>query len=655
MIGQNVGQYRVIEQIGLGGMATVYKAYQPSMDRYVAIKVLPHHFMHDPTFLGRFEREAHTIAKLEHIHILPVYDYGRHEDIPYLVMRYVEGGSLSDLLRAHPTGLPLAEAVRLIGQIASALDYAHARGVIHRDVKPSNALLDYEGNVLLTDFGIAKIAEATVQLTTGGTVGTPAYMSPEQGMGKELTPATDVYSLGVVLYQILTGRVPFEAETPIAVIHAHIYDPLPLPRNFRPDLPEAVERVLLKALAKVPGDRYQTAGEMAAALNEAVRAAPAPPPEKTLVAPVEEVEPIVVEEPPPAPVAIEPTVPAEEWPSPPAPVEGIGPTVVEEPTPPAAPTPPAVLPSVPAPSAAPARARRPAGLLIAGLGIVAAVCIVGVVVTLILPRIRPPAPTTGSDKAQRLTINSAADQAPTYAPLSGNLAFASNRDGDFEIYSLGADGNVTQLTFNDTDDLYPAYAPTGGNLAFASNRDGDFEIYSLDAGGNVTQLTFNDTDDLWPAYAPTGGNLAFASERDGDFEIYVLDADGNVTQLTFNDTDDLYPAYAPRGGNLAFASERDGDFEIYVLDADGNVTQLTSNNADDIRPDYAPLSGNLAFASDRDGDFEIYVLDADGDVTQLTFNNADDLYPAYSPDGSSLAFASKRDGNFEIYALGPGG
>jgi serine/threonine protein kinase len=570
VIGQNVGQYRVIEQIGLGGMATVYKAYQASMDRYVAIKVLPHHFLHDPTFLGRFEREARTIARLEHIHILPVYDYGRHEDVPYLVMRYVEGGSLSSLLKEHPAGLPLTEASRLIGQIASALDYAHARGVIHRDIKPSNMLLDYEGNVLLTDFGIAKIAEATVQLTTGGTVGTPAYMSPEQGMGKELTPATDVYSLGVVLYQILTGRVPFEAETPIAVIHAHIYDPLPLPRNFRPDLPEAVERVLLKALAKAPGDRYQTAGEMAAALSEAVRAKPAPPPEKTLVAPVEEVEPIAMEEPPPAPVAVEPTIPAEEWPSRPEPVpfEGIRPTVVEEPTPPATPTPP-VVPSVPAPSAAPARAHRPVGLLPVGLGIVATVCVVGVVVALILPGIRPPASTTGSDKALRLTNNSATDQSPTYAPLSGNLAFASDRDGDFEIYSLGADGNVTQLTFNSASDLYPAYAPTGGNLAFASNRDGDYEIYVLDADGNVTQLTFNNADDIRPAYAPLRGNLAFASDRDGDYEIYVLDTDGNVTQLTFNNTDDLYPAYSPDGSSLAFASNRDGNFEIYTLGPGG--------------------------------------------------------------------------------------
>jgi formylglycine-generating enzyme required for sulfatase activity/tRNA A-37 threonylcarbamoyl transferase component Bud32 len=315
VIGQEIGQYRVVEQIGLGGMATVYKAYQASMDRYVALKVLPHHFMHDPTFLGRFEREAHTIARLEHMHILPVYDYGHHEGVPYLVMRYVEGGALSDLLRQHPHGLPLDEAARLIGQIASALDYAHEAGVIHRDVKPSNVLLDKSGNVLLTDFGIAKIAEATVQLTGSGIIGTPAYMSPEQGVGKELTPATDVYSLGVMLYEMLTGRVPFVAETPIAIINAHIYDPLPLPHGLRSDLPEAVERILLKALAKAPGYRYQTAGEMAAALSEAVRTAPVAPPGVTERAEPAAVGPTIsapIEKPEPAPPAV--PAPAPEVP-----------------------------------------------------------------------------------------------------------------------------------------------------------------------------------------------------------------------------------------------------------------------------------------------------------------------------------------------------
>jgi tRNA A-37 threonylcarbamoyl transferase component Bud32 len=377
LVGQTIaGRYRVDEFLGRGGMATVYKAYQASMDRYVALKVLPRQFMHDPSFLGRFEREAHTIAKLEHAYILPVYDYGQHEGVPYLAMRYVEGGTLADLLKEHPRGLPLDEAARLIEQVASALDCAHQAGIIHRDVKPSNVLLDKTGNTLLTDFGIAKIAEATVQFTGGGTVGTPAYMSPEQGMGKkELTPATDVYSLGIVLYEMLTGRVPFEAETPIAIITSHVYDPPPPPRNLRADLPEAVEGVLLRALAKAPEDRYPTGGEMAAALSEAIHAPSAPRPARP-VAPLEPTYVATVEAP--------------------------------SPTPPAAPTPVQHMPEVPSVPARSARPARPArreprrgGFLNLGtfgmIGIAAVLaCVLGVGLGLILLSMgygRPAVPT----------------------------------------------------------------------------------------------------------------------------------------------------------------------------------------------------------------------------------------------------------------------
>jgi len=267
LIGRNLGQYRIIEPLGLGGMATVYKAYQPSMDRYVAIKVLPRHFAHDPTFIGRFEQEAKVIAKLEHARILPVFDYGEDDGTTYIVMRLLTAGTLADRLTAGP--LPLADCVRIISQIAEGLDYAHRRGVIHRDIKPSNILLDDSGDAYLTDFGISKLVEGTAQFTGSGIVGTPAYLSPEQGLGQPIDHRADLYSLGVVLYQMATGQVPFVAETPMAVVIKHINDPLPLPRLANPALPERVEAVILKALAKDPNARYQTAGELARALQRA--------------------------------------------------------------------------------------------------------------------------------------------------------------------------------------------------------------------------------------------------------------------------------------------------------------------------------------------------------------------------------------------------
>ena len=268
LIGKTLGPYQIVERIGRGGMATVYKAYQPALDRKVAIKVLPAHLAEAPGFAQRFQREARAVARLEHPNILAVYDFGRQGDLSYLVMRYVEGGTLKDLLGKR---LPLERVAELVSEIADALDYAHERGVVHRDVKPSNVLLDPQGRALLTDFGVARIVEETQQITgTGVGVGTPAYMSPEQGKGKPVDGRSDVYSLGVMLYEMLTGQVPYQAETPIAVVLKHINDPLPIPRQVNPAIPEAVERVVLKALAKEPEDRHQTAGEMAKALRGAI-------------------------------------------------------------------------------------------------------------------------------------------------------------------------------------------------------------------------------------------------------------------------------------------------------------------------------------------------------------------------------------------------
>jgi serine/threonine protein kinase len=267
LTGKQLGPYRIVASLGEGGMAAVYKAFQPAMDRYVALKILPRTFAEDPLFVGRFEHEAKVIAKLQHIHILPVHDYGEAEGYTYIVMPFVEGGTLTGLLHSKP--LPLKQIASIVWQVGDALDYAHTRGIVHRDVKPSNILIDQRGNCLLTDFGIAKMIEGTTRFTvTGGIIGTPAYMSPEQGLGQQIDARSDIYALGVILYEMATGQVPFQAETPMAIIVKHINDPLPLPRRVNPAISEALERVILKSMAKNPADRYQTAGE----LGQAVRA-----------------------------------------------------------------------------------------------------------------------------------------------------------------------------------------------------------------------------------------------------------------------------------------------------------------------------------------------------------------------------------------------
>ncbi|HEX6034702.1 MAG TPA: protein kinase [Anaerolineales bacterium] len=269
--GQMLGPYRIINQIGKGGMATVYKAYQPSVDRYVAVKVLPSQLAESKEFAARFQQEARIIAKLEHPHILPVFDYGESNGVAYFVMRYLEAGTLKDRMVAGRP-LPVQEIDRLFTQLADALSYAHGHGVVHRDLKPANALIDSQGNVFLTDFGIAKLLEsASPRLTqTDAIMGTPAYISPEQAQGQPVDQRSDIYSLGIILYEMVTGSVPFVAETPLAVIFKHISDPLPPPSLVKPDIPRPIEKVILKALAKDPRDRFATAAEFVAAWKHAL-------------------------------------------------------------------------------------------------------------------------------------------------------------------------------------------------------------------------------------------------------------------------------------------------------------------------------------------------------------------------------------------------
>lgn len=271
-----IGRYEILNEIGRGGMAVVYRARDPNFNRDVAVKVLPRELLHDPNFKARFQREAQTIAGLEHPAIVPVHDFGEEDGQPYLVMRYMPGGSLADRLKLGPVGL--TEALRIVGQLAPALDRAHLAGIVHRDLKPANILFDREDNAYIADFGLAKIANADVNLSATAVYGTPAYMSPEQAKGvKEIDGRADLYALGVVAYQMLAGRVPYEADTPIALALKHVMEPAPRLRDARPDLPEQADRVLQRAMAKDPRDRFATASHLHAALVASLQTSPQRP------------------------------------------------------------------------------------------------------------------------------------------------------------------------------------------------------------------------------------------------------------------------------------------------------------------------------------------------------------------------------------------
>ena len=273
LTGKTLGKYTLGEQLGHGGMAEVYRAHHPVLDRDVTIKVL-HGFLGGEDFLARFKREARAVASLRHAHIQQIHDFDFDGDHYYMVMEFIDWGTLQDLmLQQSREGryLPSAKVLSIMEQVASALDYAHSRGIIHRDIKPSNILLDSGGNAFLSDFGIARMMGVTQFTATGSLIGTPTYMSPEQCRGEELSPSSDIYSLGIILYEMLTGKVPFTSETtPLAILHKHLTEPPPAPRSLRPDLPVDVEQIVIKALAKDPRDRYPSAGDLARVLKKAL-------------------------------------------------------------------------------------------------------------------------------------------------------------------------------------------------------------------------------------------------------------------------------------------------------------------------------------------------------------------------------------------------
>ena len=276
LVGQMLGQYRVMELVGQGGMARVYKAYQTALDRLVAIKAIPTNVdnVQDRDLVRRFNSEARLVARLAHPNIVPVHDFGEDAGWAYIVMEYIAGGTLRERMIQAESGrtrLNLAWALTMMEQAAQALDFAHANGVVHRDVKPGNMLLRPEDHLLLSDFGIATIlAGSLVATQSGTTVGTPQYMAPEQGVPNgAIDGRSDIYGLGVVLFQCVTGRLPFVAETPFAIIMKQVNEPMPRPSTLVPGLPPRVEQIILRATAKDPGRRYQRASEMAADLRVA--------------------------------------------------------------------------------------------------------------------------------------------------------------------------------------------------------------------------------------------------------------------------------------------------------------------------------------------------------------------------------------------------
>jgi serine/threonine-protein kinase len=376
--GATFGPYRILAPLGRGGMAAVYRAHDPALDRDVALKVLPAEFLHDPAFAERFRHEARVAARLEHPHVVPIHGYGIEDGRPWMAMRLLGGGSLAD--RVKRGALPPAEAAAVLQDVAGALDYAHARGVVHRDVKPANVLLDEAGRAYLADFGIARMLEGSPIVTATGLIqGSPSYMAPEQAMGAKVDRLADVYALGVMSFECLTGRVPYTGTTPVAILMKHVQEPVPQPPAS--ELAPPLAAVVRRALAKAPADRWPSAGALADALAAAAAGAPPPTTAETL------------------------------------------PTLVAEPTP-APPRPPARSAAGPAPAA-----RRPGRRLAwAAAAILALAGGVGLLGWLALPRADPPsAPSPAPTVLAKAAPSPAAASRPTPTPPPSPTPWPSPR------------------------------------------------------------------------------------------------------------------------------------------------------------------------------------------------------------------------------------
>ncbi len=284
--GQNLGKYRIMEPLGQGGMARVYRAYHPKLDRYVAIKVLRSDLVSEEEFLARFRREAQAVAGLRNPNIVQVFDFDEQDEIYYMVMELLQGDTLKAYLNSYRSRgemMPLGDMVKILVDVLDGLSYAHGEGIIHRDIKPANIMLSRRGQAVLTDFGIIQIIGGTNYTISGALMGTLNYMAPEQGLQGKCDARSDLYSVGIVFYEMLIGHTPFDADTPLAILMKHVNDPLPLPCQVNPNVPEPFERVVLKTLSKKPDDRYQNAAEMKQALIAAAGEAGIEIPERVSV------------------------------------------------------------------------------------------------------------------------------------------------------------------------------------------------------------------------------------------------------------------------------------------------------------------------------------------------------------------------------------
>jgi serine/threonine protein kinase len=596
LLGHTLGPYQVLEKIGRGGMAEVYKGFHPALNRYVAIKIVGQFLEADPSFAQRFQREAQAIASLRHPNIVQIFDFGVQslgspaDTTPYLVMEYIHGRDLrAEMNQRHAAGKPFThdEILHLLSQVADALDYAHQHGVVHRDVKPGNILITDDGRAILTDFGLAMLSNRASQLTSGHSFGTPEYIAPEQAIdSRAASPQSDIYSLGVILYEMVSGCLPFQDESPLSLALKHInQQPTPL-RTYVPNLPGAVEKVILRALAKEPADRFPSARAMLDALEKAWlvpagAASQSSPGENQAAGPTTSAS---------LPGRVRASLPLA-FGGRALVVVGLAallvsgmvglftfsradgrivmalatatstPTATALPT--ATPSPAATATALPTHTATHTPTPQPSST------------------STPTPTATPtvaPSDTPTTTPSRTVTDTPIPPAAPTASPgredLYNRILFKTDRAGAVEVYSMKPDGSDQQPVldgqiYNELASLEPLSPNRDRQIVVRTEGNAELWLVTMDFSENEWRITYSEYQDYDPAWSPAGDLIAFVSEQTGNGDIYISTPLGfDMRRITFNeDAHDRHPSWSPNGRYLAFWSDQRFNLrQIYVYD-----------------------------------------------------------------------------------------
>lgn len=654
-------------------MATVYRAHDPQFGRDVALKML-HALPGDEQeefLVKKFRQEAKIIASLEHYAIVPVYDYGSHEGWPYLVMRLMHGGTLKDSIRQGP--LPLAEIEIVLQRICAALERAHAKNIVHRDIKPTNIFMDEEGLVYLGDFGIARLTKGD---QTTSYLGSPRYMAPEQAQGEPLGAATDIYQMGVVLFEMLTGEKPYSGETTEQTILMHLQAPIPRPTALNPGLPQGMDRVIELAMAKNPKDRLQSAGDLVDVFRQALHSRIAHSEYDAVTRPSLEV---------PA-FQREPTGESQN-----GYVADQKPFFMENDTPQPA--------WSPAGSASDKTFLQRYGLVIGGAALSLLILLcggtylaaqrAGLMTPSTKPTIAPipvltndpvdgdggavdvglvatvtvvesettPAETATRPSVRRLLLDSA--EIGQLGGGTGQLVFAAEYGNGFEIFVSTADG-LQQITNNEQDDFGPVFSPDGSQVAWHALHpvEKTWEVYVANVDGSgVRRVSNHPADDSFPKWSPDGRQIVFHSNRnDRQFDTFAIDvAGGTTTRLTNSEKNDFGPVYSPDGSRIAFHRRLSrAASEIFIMNPDGTgEVQVTNLGRLSEFASWSPDGELLVFHALVNGFWQIFTADpVTGDARQITFDARNSFYPKWSPNGEWIGFhAESSEGNRELFLV----